>query len=169
MRILVTVASRHGATQEIGDEVARVLAEAGHEVDVVPPDDVEHVERYDAVVLGSAVYVGRLAVSLRALVERTAAQLAQLPVWLFWSGPLGAPAFPASEPEDVGVIARRVGARGVQAFDGRLQGAGLTVSERALVSLIDAPRGDFRDFDAVREWAATVVEELDRLVTSDPD
>jgi len=166
MRILVTVASRHGATQEIGDEVARVLAETGHEVDVVPPDDVEHVERYDAVVLGSAVYVGRLAASLRALVERCGAQLAALPVWLFWSGPLGAPAIPPTEPDDVGVIARRVGARSVQAFDGRLQGAGLTLSERALVSLIDAPRGDFRDFDAVREWAAVVADDLARLVAA---
>jgi len=166
MRILVTVASRHGATQEIGDEVARALADAGHEVDVVPPDDVEHVERYDGVVLGSAVYVGRLAASLRALVERCGAQLADLPVWLFWSGPLGAPAIPPTEPDDVGVIARRVGARSVQAFDGRLQGTGLTLSERALVSLIDAPRGDFRDFDAVREWAAVVADDLARLVAA---
>ena len=87
MKILMTVASRHGGTREIGEVVAQVLRDAGHDVDEVPPDDVEHVHGYDAVVLGSAVYVGRLAAALRDLVERQGAQLRSMPVWLFWSAP----------------------------------------------------------------------------------
>ena len=92
MRILVTVASRHGATREIGTVVADVLRSAGHDVDELEPEDVGTVEPYAAVVLGSAVYAGRLGAGLRHLVERQGGQLRARPVWLFWSGPVGDPA-----------------------------------------------------------------------------
>ncbi len=40
MRVLVTVASRHGATAEIGSALAGVLLDAGLEVDRTAPDRV---------------------------------------------------------------------------------------------------------------------------------
>jgi len=160
MRVLVTVASRHGATREMGVEVAAQLRAAGHDVDEVEPDDVEHVEPYDAVVLGSAVYVGRLALGLRDLVDRQAGQLRDRPVWLFWSGPVGDPPVPATVPDDVTEIARTVGARDVAMFAGRLDRDGLNISERALVALTRADAGDFRDLEAVRAWALDVARAL---------
>lgn len=95
MRVLVTVASRHGGTREIGQAVAQVLRDAGHDVTEADPDEVRALDGYDAVVLGSSVYVGRLAAALRELVDRLAGALASLPVWLFWSGPVGTPPLPA--------------------------------------------------------------------------
>ena len=41
MRVLVSVASRHGGTLDMGTVVADALREAGHEVEEVSPDDVE--------------------------------------------------------------------------------------------------------------------------------
>lgn len=41
MRVLVSVASRHGATAEIARAIADVLAERGLEAAVVPPEDVD--------------------------------------------------------------------------------------------------------------------------------
>ncbi len=166
MRVLVTVASRHGATAEIGAEVAAQLRAAGHDVDEVEPDDVEHVEPYDAVVLGSAVYVGRLALGLRDLVDRQAGQLRERPVWLFWSGPVGDPPVPETVPDDVTDIARTVGARDVAVFTGRLDRGGLNISERALVALTRAEAGDFRDLDAVRAWAQEVARSLRDIARS---
>jgi menaquinone-dependent protoporphyrinogen oxidase len=162
MRVLVTVASRHGGTAEIGAAVARVLREAGHEVTESEPDEVRQVDGYDAVVLGSSVYVGRLAAALRELVDRQAGQLAGRPVWLFWSGPVGIPAGAPREPDDVGTVARRVGAREVRCFGGRLQREELGLAERALVAMIDAEQGDFRDFGDVEEWASGIARELSR-------
>ncbi|CAM5780131.1 flavodoxin domain-containing protein [Cellulomonas persica] len=159
MRVLVSVASRHGATREMGDVVAEILREAGHTVDVVPPDDVERVMPYDAVVLGSAVYVGRLAASLRDLVVRQGAHLRLRPVWLFWSGPVGSHPT-TSVPDDVEAMVTATGAREAKCFVGALDKASLSVSERALVALVRAQDGDFRDFDAVRAWAMGVAEEL---------
>ncbi|MBW0254248.1 flavodoxin domain-containing protein [Cellulomonas sp. PS-H5] len=163
MRVLVTVASRHGSTREIGVEVAEVLRAAGHDVVEADPDEVDAVDGYDAVVLGSAVYVGRLAAALRELVDRQGAQLAARPTWLFWSGRVGEPPLPAAEPDDVRVVARRVAARGVAAFGGRLQRDELGLAERALVAMIEAEAGDFRDFDEVDVWAARVADELRRI------
>jgi len=157
MRILVTTASRHGGTREIGETVADVLAAAGNEVELLPPEDVVAVDPYHAVVLGSAVYAGRLAVSLRDLVERQAGQLSARPVWLFWSGPVGhggrVTGEAATPPDEVDTVAHRVGAREVACFGGRLRTAELGLAERALVAMIDAEDGDHRDFEAVADWA----------------
>ena len=57
MHILVTAASKHGSTDEVADAIAQRLREAGHLVDRVAPKDVTSLAEYDAVVLGSAVYI----------------------------------------------------------------------------------------------------------------
>lgn len=164
MRILVTTASRHGSTREIGEAVADVLAAEGHEVDRADPEDVTAVDRYDAVVLGSAVYAGRLAVTLRDLVERQGGQLAARPVWLFWSGPVGHRGRVTGEaavpPDEVEVVARRIDAREVACFGGQLRRSELGLAERALVAMIDAEDGDHRDFEAVEEWARSIAVSL---------
>jgi menaquinone-dependent protoporphyrinogen IX oxidase len=59
MKVLVCAASKYGATSEIAEAVADVLAESGCEVTVLPPDKVAAVDEFDAVVLGSAVYMGQ--------------------------------------------------------------------------------------------------------------
>ena len=165
MRVLVAVASRHGATREIGDEVAQVLARAGHTVDVLRPDDVERVDGYGAVVLGSAMYLGRGLPSLRALVRRCADDLARVPVWVFWSGPVGVPRQPTGEPpepaESVRLL-RDVHPRAVTTFGGRLSTDGLGIGERALVRMIGAEPGDHRDVAAIDRWAAGIAGGLAR-------
>lgn len=160
MRVLVSVASRHGGTLGMGAVLAAVLREAGHEVDEVAPEDVAGVVEYQAVVLGSAAYVGRLALGLRDLVDRLASQLRQRPVWLFWSGPVGQGA--GAVPDDVTSVAAALGVREVRMFPGRLEQEVLNISERALAALAHAEAGDFRDLDQVRSWAARIADELTR-------
>ena len=67
---------------------------------MLPPQEVGAVEEFDAVVLGSAVYMGQWMRPARELAERSAAALAARPVWLFSSGPVGEPAKPADNPVD---------------------------------------------------------------------
>ena len=59
MRVLVSAASRHGATTEIAARIADGLGQAGIEAVVVEPDAVNSLEGFDGVVLGSGVYAGR--------------------------------------------------------------------------------------------------------------
>ena len=89
MKVLVCVASKYGATSEIAQAVADVLAERGCEDTVLPPPEVGAVEEFDAVVLGSAVYMGQWLKPARELVEHQAAALVARPTWLFSSGAAG--------------------------------------------------------------------------------
>lgn len=76
MRVLVAHGSRHGSTQEVAGAVASTLRGAGAEVELRSVSDVGGVEQYDAVVVGSAVYMGRWVEEvLRFLVSNVAAML----------------------------------------------------------------------------------------------
>ena len=51
------------------------------------------------------------------------------------------------------MIARRLAARDCRTFAGRLERAKLGLFERAMITAVKAPQGDFRDFDEIRRWA----------------
>jgi menaquinone-dependent protoporphyrinogen oxidase len=160
MKVLVSAASKYGATSEIAQAVADVLAARGLEVTVVPPAQAGPIEEFDAVVLGSAVYMGQWMKPARELVERSAAALATRPVWLFSSGPVGEPAKPADKPVDIAQILQTTQARGHQIFAGKLVKKHLSFPDRAMASAIRAQEGDFRDWDDIRAWATSIAGTL---------
>ena len=53
MKALVTAASKHGATREIGETIARVLEEHGLSAELVDIDKVRDLDSYDVYVVGS--------------------------------------------------------------------------------------------------------------------
>jgi menaquinone-dependent protoporphyrinogen oxidase len=160
MRILVSTASRHGATIEIGNAIAIVLRQLGHEVDVRDPQVVRSAARYDAVVVGSAIYTGRWLPAARELIERTEASLRKRLVWLFSSGPIGDPAKPTDAPPDGAVLRERIQAREHRVFAGKLERSSLGFSERAMVTFVGATPGDYRPWDDVIDWARHIGAEL---------
>ena len=160
MRVLVSAASRHGSTAEMAAEVATVLGEAGIDAVVLAPDDIHSLDGWDAAVIGSAIYVGHWLAPARDLVERLAAELAERPVWLFSSGPIGDPPSPAEEPEDVAELAELICARGHQIFAGRIDRKQLGLGEKVIMTAIRAPEGDFRPWTDVRTWAEQIARDL---------
>jgi menaquinone-dependent protoporphyrinogen oxidase len=159
-RVLVATASKHGATDEIGEAIAEALAARGLEAISQPVAAVTTLDGIDAVVLGSAVYAGRWMGEAKAFADRFESELQRRPVWLFSSGPLGDPALPAEDPMDAEPMLRRTGARDHRVFAGRLEKAKLGPAERLVISAVHAPYGDYRDWAAVTAWAgeiATVV------------
>lgn len=160
MRILVSVASKHGATHEIGEAIAAELRQAGTEVDVHDPNDVASLDAYDGFVLGSAVYAGHWLADGRELAERVAKHRQGRPVWLFSSGPLGVPAFPDHDAVDVMHLVDATEARAHRLFAGKLDRHALGFAERAIMHAVHAPEGDFRDWDVVRAWAREIAASL---------
>ncbi len=162
MRVLVSAASRHGSTEEIAQELGKFLREGlpTARVEVIPLDQVDSVDRYDAVVLGSAVYMGRWLEAAPQQVAAHAAALAGRQVWLFSSGPVGDPPKPEEEPVDVAELTRLTGARLHHVFPGRIDKGQLGLAERMVVRALYAPAGDFRDWPAVRAWAAEIAAVL---------
>jgi menaquinone-dependent protoporphyrinogen oxidase len=158
--VLVTAASRHGATQEIGAVVARALADAGHEVEQRRPSRVRSLDGYDAVVLGSAVYTAHWIPEARDLAERLRDELRARPVWLFSSGLATQPAASANSPQEVARLRDDVGALAHRSFAGRLDRSVLSFAERTIIAGARAREGDHRDLGAVRRWGEQIAAEL---------
>ena len=160
MRVLVTAATKYGATAEIAQAIAEVLGEHGLEAAVLPPEQVKGVDGYDAVVVGSAVYAGHWLKPARELVERHSGALAGRPVWLFSSGPVGDPPKPEEDPVDVADLLAAPTPASIGMFAGKLVRKQLSFPERAIVSALRVPEGDFRDWTEIRQWAAGIADAM---------
>lgn len=161
MNILVAVASRHGSTHEIAGVIAEELGKRGYAVHVRGAADVEDAAPYDAVIIGSAIYMGNWLPEARHFVERNQARLAQVPVWLFSSGPLGEEdPQPRGDPAHLDELMQAAPACGHRIFAGKLDKHSLGIGERLVVRAVKAPEGDFRDWEAIRGWAREIAAAL---------
>jgi menaquinone-dependent protoporphyrinogen oxidase len=161
MRVLVAVASRHDATHGIAEAIGRTLAGSGLDVDVRRLGNVSDVAGYQAVVLGSAVYMGQWLEPARDFVDVHADVLAERPTWLFSSGPIGDPPRPAGDDAvKIDEVVAKTGAREHHVFAGKIDKAKLGFGERAVMLAFRAPEGDFRDWDAIAAWAASIAGAL---------
>lgn len=160
MRILVTAASKHGSAQEIANAVALRLQADGCDVDQLAPDDVHSLEGYDAVVVGSSVYMRQWMEPATQLVERFHSQLRQMPVWAFSVGMSGVPKRAPQDPRHIGPVATKPFFRNHQMFAGRYDPTILTLRERSVARLAGAVEGDFRDWDEVNRWADSIAAAL---------
>ena len=162
MTVLVTAASKHGATVGIADAIADGLTKRGIDARVLAPEEVMALDGYTGVVIGSAVYGGHWLDEAKAFVESHAAGLPDLPVWLFSSGPLGEPGHLAPEEEtvDAAPIVDATGAIAHRTFAGKLDQAKLTFTERAMIIAFRAPEGDFRDWEAIDAYAGEISQRL---------
>ena len=169
MKILVAVASKHGSTTEIAEAIKVELARHEHDVCVVPIQDIGSVDAYDAVALGSAIYMGQWMKPAKEFATREEATLTAMPVWLFSSGPVGDPAKP-EDPADRrqgDKLAETLAARDHALFRGKVDKGNLSLAERAIVRVAKAPNSDQRDWDEIRSWAGGIAEELDLIVADD--
>ena len=159
MTVVVAAASRHGATAEIASAIREALRERGVPAVALPVEDVDTLEGYDAVVLGSAVYMGRWLEPARRFATEHAEELAARPTWLFSCGPVGEPAKPRAEDAvDVSGIEAATHPRAYRVFPGRIDRRSLGFAERAVVGALRVPDGDYRDWDAVAAFAQEVGE-----------
>ncbi len=168
MKVLVTAATKHGATDEIAQAIGRALTAARADAAVIPPDEVTTLVGYDAVVLGSAVYMGRWLDPAKRFVERHRAALVERPVWLFSSGPIGDPLKPNEEPIDAAPLRESLGARDHRVFGGRLEKRGLGLAEKAVAAALRVPEGDYRPWTEIDAWAATIARSLGAEPVPDP-
>ncbi len=164
-RVLVAYATKYGATAEIAEKIGQVILQAGLETDVLPTDSVSDLAPYQAIVLGSAVYVGLWRKEAVAFLEAHEKAMARMPVWFFSSGPTGE-GDPAQLmqgwrfPEAQQPIADRIQPRDTAFFHGVLDLKKVNLAEKLVIKGIKAPVGDFRDWDAITSWATTIADAL---------
>lgn len=167
MRVLVTVASKHGSTREIADAIAEELRAAAIETDVYGVNAVRDLAEYDAVVFGSAIYMGSWLPEARQFAQRHLVTLARLPLWLFSSGPLGADdPQPPSDLQHLAAALDGAIVRDHRVFVGSLDPTELGLGERLAAKVVQAPAGDFRDWTAIRGWAQEIAAALAPMHTA---
>ena len=160
-RVLVAYGSKYGATAEIAQKIGNVLREAGLTVDVQPAKGVGDLSAYDAVVLGSAAYIGGWRKDATRFLKDNAATLAKKNVWIFSSGPTGEGdplelvkgwKYPAA----LNPVVESIQPRDAVVFHGSMQMEKLGFIERFMIGRVGAPAGDFRDWDAIAAWATEI-------------
>lgn len=161
MNILVCYATKHQSTRGIAETIGEELTLEGHQVDVLSIAGPISLGHYDAIIFGSAVYMGKWLPEAVTFTRDAAGILAAKPLWLFSSGPVGetSPSSPF-ELAEVQAFAREVGARDHRVFAGRIDPNDLTFGQKTIVKVVHAPSGDFRDWEAIRAWAREIEREL---------
>jgi len=164
-RVLVVYGTKHGATAGIAARIGQVLQEAGLAVDVKPAGEAGDVSSYQAVVLGSAVYMGRWRKEAAKFLRTNESLLAGRPVWLFSSGPLGEgdPVELAKGwgfPKGLQPVVDHIQPRDSAIFHGAVDLQKLNTLERWMFKNAEASVGDFRDWDAITAWATEIFAAL---------
>ena len=156
MTVLVAYASKRGSTAEIAETVAATLRREGLGVCLERADDVQSLDRYDAVVLGSAVYMKRWRGDARHFLKKHRKALKQMPFWVFSSGPVGDPSKDNPEwmepPKTVEKV-EELGGREHVVFGGCLPAEPQGVMERAMLEGTPREFRDRRDWAEIRDWA----------------
>jgi menaquinone-dependent protoporphyrinogen oxidase len=164
-QVLVTYATKNGGTAEIAERIGQVLREAGLPTQVQPIKQLGDLTPYRAIVLGSAVYMGKWRKEAAAFVTDNEQTLAQKAVWLFSSGPTGE-GDPVELvkgwrlPDSLQPVADRIQPHDIAVFHGVLDPDKLNFFDKWMIKNVKAPTGDFRDWDAITAWAAAVAEAL---------
>lgn len=166
---LVVYASKHGSTAEIAEVIGETLRERGFVTDVRPAKGVRRIDEYRLVVVGSAVYMFRWQGDAIDFLKRFRHELETRPTWLFSSGPTGGSpeadmklaetlAAQPAPPGPVAKLGERIGIQEHRTFGGRATEDMGGFFERWI------PKGDWRDLDAVRDWAHRIANETPVVV-----
>ena len=165
-RILITYASKYGATKEIAEKIGEVLRQDDLQVDILPVNSVHDFTPYRAVILGCAVYIGKWLKESGEFLKVNERNPAERPLWLFSSGPTGE-GNPLDllegwqVPSDQQAIVQRLQPRGIAVFHGYINLDKINFIEKwSVKSLVKKPFGDFRDWTAIASWATSIAAAL---------
>lgn len=160
-KILVAYASWKGTSEEVAGEIAKALREQGAQADVEAARKVRDVAGYDGVVLGASVRIGNPHPAARGFMRRHAARLASIPTALF----VVCMTMKENTEENIktaqGYVEKvRSGAPAVQPvaeglFAGRWVPEIFPWPVSKMMKKMEGA-GDYRDWDAIRAWAASL-------------
>ena len=159
-RILIAYGSRCGSTGGVAEAIGQVLCETGAAVDVRLVGNVNDLSPYQAVIAGSAIRMGKWLPEVVGFVKTHHDTLSRVPVAYFvvcmtmkddtvenrrkvlaYLDPVRKQV-PQVKPVDVGL------------FAGMVDFSKLSFVHSLMLKVKGAPEGDFRNWEAIRTWAA---------------
>ena len=158
-RILVTYATRAGSTAEIATTIAETMAARGYSVDLKPVNEKPDLTGYAAVVLGSAIRMGRWLPEAVDFVKAHQTTLNAVPVALFTVHMLNTGDDEASRTGRLAYlndIRPLLPDAGEVYFTGAMDFKRLSFLDRLIAKMVGAIEEDRRDWGAIKQWAHTV-------------
>jgi menaquinone-dependent protoporphyrinogen oxidase len=157
---LVTWATRYGSTEEVAHAVADELLNQRFTVNAQPMTGVKTLERYDAVVLGFALYMGHIHKDVRSFLLSHRDELTRRPVALFTLGPMHAEEkeFVEARRELTKELAKFPWLSPVaqQVFGGKFDPEKLGLPFSLFPILRKMPASDARDWPSIHTWATNL-------------
>jgi menaquinone-dependent protoporphyrinogen oxidase len=160
-KILVTYASKHGATAEIAERIDAILQEKGFPTKLVSLEEPVDPGPFDVVIIGSAIYIGQWRKKVVKFLKAYEQPLSEKKCWIFSTGPTG-----TGDPDELlkgweypdGLkdTITTISPAGMTIFHGVIDEDKLNALEKMTIKLVKAPTGDFRDWGAVQEWAEEI-------------
>jgi menaquinone-dependent protoporphyrinogen oxidase len=165
-KILVTYASNYGATAEIAGRISELLLLAGLQVDLISVNGVRDLAPYQAVILGSGVYIGQWNKKAAAFIQNNEKALSERQVWLFSSGPTGV-GDPVELldgwrlPATLQPVVSRIQPCDTVVFHGFINPNRLNFIQKWVIkNIVKKPFGDYRDWNVIEAWTGTVAQTL---------
>lgn len=174
MKVLVAFASKYGSTRGIAEFIRDKLRDGGLEVDCLDVRESLNCMKYDAFVIGSALYMGHWMKEAKQFIKLNLGILSSRPVWLFSSGPTGDKQVNAkgqsllehavSGPVDLDNIERGINAREHRIFFGAFDPENLGYFSRKFFETDmmrnASPAGDYRNWKEIETWANGIGQRL---------
>jgi len=162
--VLVVYGTKTGCTGGIAEKIGDALTAAGAAVSVKPAGEKPDPAGYDAIVVGSGVRAGSWHGFVKEWVASNADALKAKPV-AFFTACLTMAVEPEKADEVHAYTDALIEATGVEPlevglFAGMNEPKRFGLPERLIMKAMKAPQGDFRDLEAVAEWARAVAPRL---------
>ena len=156
-KVLVAYATRAGSTVQVAQTIAQTLSAVSARVDVRPLTNVTDLTGYDAVVIGSAIRIGKWLPEAVDFVKTNQAALARVPTAYFLVSAFMRNDTPETRQKAqtyLDPVRQILEPKSVGLFGGRMDYASLSMIDHLVVtSVAKVPEGDWRDWNKIRAWA----------------
>lgn len=162
-KVLVCYASRYGSTGEIAEVIAEQLEKMDISTEVARVEDVKNPGGFDAVVLGSPLYMGKMLPEAREFVHKFRGPLSGLPFYVFVAGYTfreRLEEYLRSGEDAIDAIRLYVSPTDTGYFAGRVDPDRVSGPDREILIMGGVHPGDFREWDRIKKWAGRAGEKI---------
>lgn len=158
-KVLVAYVSKYGSTGGIADTIGKELCSKEVAADVRLIKNVSNISLYQAVVIGSPVYMGKWMPEAVDFLKANRDVLSQVPVAYFLVCMTMARASEKKRAEVLSYMdpvlkaVPEIKPIGIGTFAGALHYENLSWLNKKILKSKETPEGDFRDWNAIRAWA----------------
>ena len=154
----MTYATWAGSAGEVAEYVGKVLKMEGHDVDVLTVNDVNNLEDYQAVIVGSAIHASKIHPQVQAFLETNNQILANKKVAYF----IVCLTMKDDTEENRQVVLSyldniyndfpQIKPVGVGLFAGEMNYKNLSFQYTLMMKAMSIKEADYRDWDEIRIW-----------------